>query len=93
MRIAHHAVRTLAKPIILGALRLYDPNPRAMLRNKEDSSVEHLWSSIPRQIQLSCLGSGKRCISLQHLSDFIRFCFVSLKIMTEVKPLMTILMR
>ena len=50
MRIAHLAVRTLAEPIILGALRLYDPNPRAILRNKKDSSVEHLWSSIPRQI-------------------------------------------
>ena len=47
----------------------------------------------PQTDQLSCLGSGKRCISLQHLSDFVRFCFVSLKMMTEVDTLMTILMR
>ena len=33
-----------------GALPLSGPNVRAMLRNQKDSSVKHLWSSIPRQI-------------------------------------------
>ena len=37
MRIAHHAVRELAAPILFGALLLSDPNVRAMLRNKKDS--------------------------------------------------------
>ena len=75
MRIAHHAVRELAAPIILGPcgclIQFQSRAEKQELLISGTPLVQHSQTD-----QLSCLESGKRCTTLRHLSDFVRFCFV-----------------